>query len=378
MISHATFRPVRAIFATLAGAFALVASAQAGPPERDFYDVDFNEVAEGIYVATRPESTRQPVMGNGTVIVNDDHVVVVDGSGSPLLAERVIAHIHAVTDLPVRYLVISHWHGDHNLGNHRYVEAFPGITIIGHRFTRQAMLGATMDYVEQYKSFIPEQLGMLAQRLEAGTGSDGEPLEDWQRRELEDLVAYSDLFVAETLASQVTPPNLTFEQELVLSGGGRTIEIRHLGRGNTAGDAVVWLPEERILLSGDVVVYPTPYGFYSYPRSWAAVLQQLQDLQPRLVVPGHGPVMTDTAYLALLQSLLDDVAAQAERAVAEGESVDDFRSGLDLQQQRAAFTHNDPWLDSRFDVWFAQPIATAAYNEAAGIENEKLELTDQP
>ncbi|MGD2130789.1 MAG: MBL fold metallo-hydrolase [Lysobacterales bacterium] len=371
-------RAARNALIWLAAANALVSAALASPPPRDFYDVDFEPVAGNVYVAIRPESTRQPVMGNGTVIVGDDHVVVVDGNGSPLLADRVIEHIRAITDLPVRYLVVSHWHGDHNLGNHRYLAAFPGIEIVGHRFTRQAMLGATMDYVKQSRTAIPERLGILSKQLKAGETRDGEPLTDWQRRQIEDLLAYSDVLVAETRASEITPPTLTFEKVLVLRGGGPTIEIRHLGRGNTAGDAVVWLPEQRILVTGDVVVHPTPYGFYSYPRSWAAVLQELQALQPRLVIPGHGPVMRDTAYLSKLQHLLEDVADQAERAVASGRSLEEFRKGFDLERHRAAFTGNDAWLDSRFDAWFAQPIAEAAYNEAAGIESEKLEREPPP
>lgn len=342
------------------------------PPQADPYQLRLDQVADGIYVAIRPESTRQPVMGNGTVIVNDDHVVVVDGNGSPLLADRLIAAIRAITDLPVRYLVVTHWHGDHNLGSHRYLAAWPELEIISHRFAREAMLGAPMDYVEEYKVAIPEQMQLLAERLERGVGADGAPLADYQLRELADLVRHEDLFLQEVEASRVTPPTLTFEQELVLRGGGRSIEIRHPGKGNTAGDAYVWLPQERILVTGDLVVHPTPYGFYSYPRSWAAVLDGLQALQPRLVIPGHGEVMRETGYLARLQALMSDVADQAAVAVAAGQSLEDFREAVDFEAHRAGFTGNDPFLDSRWGAWFTTPIVEAAWNEAAGIDNEPL------
>ena len=348
------------------------ATGASAPAEADPFEVRLEQIGEGVYVAIRPESARQPVMGNGTVIVNDDHVVVVDGNGSPLLADRVISAIRTVTDRPVRYLIVSHWHGDHNLGNHRYLEVWPDLEIISHRFAREAMLGAPMDYVEEYKVSIPEQMEVLAERLDSGVGSDGQALEDYQLRELGDLVRYKDVFLGQIQASQITPPTATFERELVLYGGGRRIEIRHLGKGNTAGDAIVWLPEERILVTGDIVVHPTPYGFYSYPRSWAAVLERLQMLQPRLTVPGHGDVMRDTAYLARLQALLTDVADQAEAAVAAGQSLEDFRGALDLEAHRAGFTGDDPFLDSRWRAWFTEPIAEAAWNEAAGIDNELL------
>jgi glyoxylase-like metal-dependent hydrolase (beta-lactamase superfamily II) len=363
------YRQVRGL---LLSALCCCGTAAGAAPQADPFEVRLEQLAEGIYVAIRPVSTRQPVMGNGTIIVNDDHVVVVDGNGSPLLADRVIAAIRSVTDRPVRYLVVSHWHGDHNLGNHRYLAAWPDLEIIGHRFAREAMLGAPMDYVEEYKVSIPEQMQVLAERLQSGVGSDGEPLEDYQRRELEDLVRHGDVFLGQIQASRVTPPTMTFERELVLHGGGRRIEIRHPGEANTAGDAYVWLPDERILVSGDIVVHPTPYGFYSYPRSWAAVLEGLQALQPRIVVPGHGEPMRDTAYLARLQALFSDLADQAAAAVAAGRSLEEFRAALDFEAHRAGFTGDDPFLDSRWTVWFTEPIAEAAWNEAAGIDNELL------
>lgn len=341
-------------------------------PTGDPFEVRLEQVGDGVHAAIRPVSTRQPVMGTGTIIVNDDHVVVVDGGGSPLHAERVIAAIRSVTTLPVRYLVVSHWHGDHNLGAHRYVATWPDVTIIAHRFTRAAMLGAPMRYVEEYKVTVPEQLQSLKERLQSGVGADGQPLREYQVRDLGDLMRHADVFVGEIQASRVTPPTLTFERELTLHGGGRTIEIRHAGKGNTAGDAYVWLPDERILVTGDIVVHPTPYGFYSYPRSWAGVLATLLSLDPRVIVPGHGDVMYDTAYLERLQHLFTDLADQADAAVAAGQDLEAFRTSVDFETHRPGFTGDDPFLDSRWKVWFTQPIVEAAWNEAKGIDSEQL------
>jgi hypothetical protein len=102
------------------------------------------------------------------------------------------------------------------------------------------------------------------------------------------------------------------------------------------------------------------------------VLEGLQALQPRIIVPGHGEVMRDTAYLSRLQALLADVADQASAAVAAGRSLEEFRATLDFEAHRAGFTGDDPFLDSRWQVWFTEPIAEAAWNEAAGIDNERL------
>lgn len=350
----------------------LVASSPVSAYEGDPASVAFSEVTEEIWLAYRPESTRQPVVGNGVVIVNEDHVVVIDGSASPLFADRVIEGIRARTDLPVRYLVTTHWHGDHNLGNHRYVEAFPGVEIIGHRFTRQAMLGAPMDYVEQSKSTLGDNLKQVAELLEKNAMPSGEPIPAHTRKAWEDLVAHSGLIVSEIQASQVTPPWLLFERELRLEHGGREIVIRNFGNGNTQGDAVVWLPAERILITGDVVVWPTPYGFGSYPGSWAEVIGELIALEPATIIPGHGPAMGNTNYLEKLKSLFEWVHHEVAARIDAGMDLEAIQADLDFSGQSAAFTDGDPWLESRFTVWFAKPIVEAAYNEIKGIENEPL------
>ena len=358
-------------------AFALLFSTLA--PAKEFetnpFDVEFSELAPGVWLAQRPISARQPVIGNGVIILNGDHVVVVDGAGAVRTADQVIARIRELTDLPVKYLVISHWHGDHNLGAHRYKEAWPGLEIVGHRFTRQAMLGAPMDYVAEYKENLGEYLDGIAPLLEADELPDGRPLGEGRRRYLGDSLEWRDELVADMQASEVTPPTLTFEDHLVLHGE-RRIDIKRFGNGNTQGDAVTWLPGERILITGDVVVHPTPYGFYSYPREWAQVLRELIALDPKLIVSGHGGPLRDTQYLEDLIALFEDVANQVEPLVAEGLDLEQVRERVDLSAHKAKLAGDDDWLLSRFDAWFATPIVEAAYNVAAGVENEQLERVE--
>ena len=359
---------------------ALVAMALSAPvqaTETDPYHVEFEQVAEDIWVAVRPQSTRAPVVGNGAIIINDDHVVVVDGNGFPLVAERVIAGIRARTDKPVRYLINTHWHGDHNLGNDRFRDAYPGVNIIAHRFTRQAMLGAPMDYLAKEKESIVAEMQGVADLLEAGQLPDGSDIPAHLVPMFTDLVAHRALLEQQVLASKVTPPNLVFERELTLHSPSREIQVRFLGKANTAGDAVVWLPAERILVTGDIVVHPTPYGFYSNPESWAGVIAQLIDLEPRLVIPGHGAVMNDTAYLEKLRALFTWVHTEVAQRIQGGMSLEEIRDDLDFSAQSAEFTGGDAWLESRFRAWFAQPIVEAAWNEIMGIDSEPLESSGQ-
>ena len=155
--------------------------------------------------------------------------------------------------------------------------------------------------------------------------------------------------------------------------GGRTVELRHLAPGNTKGDMILWLPEEKILATGDIVVRPTPYGFFSYPRSWAAVLRELKTFNAKYIIPGHGEVMTDTAYLDLLAETMDLVATQVDAQAKAGKSLDETRAAIDWSSVEQRFTAGDSMLAFLFNIWFKTPIVEAQYNLSTGKDNESLE-----
>lgn len=115
--------------------------------EDDPWLLEFEEIAPGIHVAIRPEPLRYIVEGNVTIIVNDEDVVVIEGSGSPIAARRVIRHIRSLTKKPVSVLVNTHGHGDHTLGNEEYVKAYPGVEIVAHPETHAYLTGRAIGYV---------------------------------------------------------------------------------------------------------------------------------------------------------------------------------------------------------------------------------------
>ena len=94
------------------------------------YDLNIKKIAADVYVIYRPDHLRASVEGNVTVIINDDHILVVDGSSAPAAAKNAIAHIKKLSSLPVKYLVNTHGHGDHTLGNEEYLKTYPGVQII--------------------------------------------------------------------------------------------------------------------------------------------------------------------------------------------------------------------------------------------------------
>lgn len=323
---------------------AAVGTTDTAPAATGVYDLTLVPLGHDVYLLQRPDPFRQPVEPNALFIVNDSDVVVVDAGGSKLAAENAIRLIRSVTSKPVSVLVNTHWHGDHNLGNAVYRREFPGLRIAAHRNTLRDVSGPPMDYVKRYPK-------MLADYIAQAKGD----------------VSDIKVMAAEFDRAEVAPPDLIVDHELTLLRGARTIQVSYLGKGNTEGDLVVWLPESRILASGDLVVAPIPYGFGSFPAEWQATLERLKAYDFELLVPGHGAPMADIGHIATVQALLRSAQAQAAAAVARGEDLATFKRSLELGPLARGLVGDDPRLQRLFKAWWSDPIARSAWLQAKGL-----------
>ena len=347
---------MRSIFARCLCTFSLLATPVPQLMADDVYTVELEQLAPDVYLVRRPEPLREPVEPNAVFVVNADDVIVFEGGGAPLVAERTIALIRSVSDAPVSHLVNSHWHGDHNLGNQVYRAEFPDVKIVAHPETHAAMTGPPMAYVERY---VPMLTGLIDEWTAEQAKGELSP----RRAE---LLPHLALMRDELERVVVTPPDLLIDDRLVLEGGDREIHIIHPGRGNTPGDLVLWLPGERILATGDLVVHPIPYGFGSYPQEWIATLDRLARFDFELLVPGHGAVQRDTSYIRRLQALLAEIRRQVAVSVAEGKDLEATRDALDISAFVDEFAGSDEDARLKFENWWRQPIARSAWLEARG------------
>ena len=322
----------------------------------DVYSIELETLAPDIYLVRRPDPLREPVEPNAVFVVNDDDVVVFEGGGAPIVAERTIALIRSVTAKPVSHVVNSHWHGDHNLGNQVYRKAFPDLKIVAHPETVAAMTGPPMAYVQRY---VP----MLTGLIDEWTALDEKGELSERRKE---LLPNLRMMREEFARIVITPPDTVVRERLVLERGAREIHIIHPGRGNTPGDLVLWLPREQILATGDLVVHPIPYGFGSYPAEWIETLDELAGFDFKLLVPGHGEVQTDNAYIRRLQALLTEVRRQVGESVAKGLDMEATREALDLAEFTDEFAGEDEDRRTKFENWWRLPIARSAWLEASG------------
>ena len=141
----------------------------------------------------------------------------------------------------------------------------------------------------------------------------------------------------ELAAVVVAPPSLGFEGTLTLFLGSRRVELRDEGRANSPHDVTVYVPAERVLFTGDVVVHPIPYAWQSHPVPWLDVLRRLESVPVAALVPGHGPVMHDHAYTRQVRELLDSATARVAAGIRQGLTAADAPKTVRLDDFRDRF-----------------------------------------
>jgi glyoxylase-like metal-dependent hydrolase (beta-lactamase superfamily II) len=295
-------------------------------------------VASGVYVIIHDDATDQWPHGNTGVIVTDEGVLVVDATYLPSRAQADIALIRALTDKPVRYLVFTHWHFDHNNGAVAYRDAFPGITIVSERQTRD-WITLNADYWARMStapgSTRRAALAALEQEAASGSDSTGRTLSVEARRRAQQAVGQRKGELAELASLTVVAPNLVFDGALTLWLGGRRIELQDRGRANSPHDVTIYLPQDSVLFTGDIVVQsPLPFVGASWPVPWIEVLQRLEAVPMKSLVPGHGPVMHDLRYLRQVRTMLEAATARVTAMALKGRTLEQVQDSVTLNDVR--------------------------------------------
>jgi cyclase len=333
------------------------------PPD----NFDVQKLADGVYAVVRREPPGLMVDANNVFVVGDEDVIVVDANGSATHTREVLAALRKITSKPVRYVIDTHWHDDHVMGDRVYRDAFPGVEFVGHARTREYMPATGAKNHAGMMEQAPRFADTLRDALAKGKDLRGEPLDAEERASYTSDVSLIDQYVADAPGTPLVLPTLTVEDRLTLYRGDRAVEIWHAGSGHTAGDLVVYLPKERILVAGDLVVWPVPLigGDQSHVGEWAATLDALRALDPAVVVPGHGQVLHDAAYLELMSRFLASAKRQTDAAIARGETVEQARKSVDLEEFRRPFAGDSRVRSFLFDVYAVSPAVAAVYREAA-------------
>ena len=287
--------------------------------------ITFADLGGGAYAYTAEGDPN-----SGVVVGDDDGVMVLDTQATPVMAQDVIERIRGVTDQPIRYVVLTHYHAVRVLG----ASAYGAPHVVSSQDTRELIeeRGA-----QDFKSEV-ERFPRLFQSVESIPG--------------------------------LTWPDITFRDEMRVWLGRTEIRLLQLGRGHTKGDTVAWLPESEVLFSGDLVEFgAAPYTGDAYLEDWPATLTRLAALKPRALVPGRGDALVgkDRCQLAIEQTreFVSELLASVRSGRAAGRSLKQIYSDT-CERLRPAFgsfaifDHCMP-----FDV-------SRAYDEAGGIRDPRI------
>lgn len=242
--------------------------------------ISFTKLAEGLYAYTAEGDP------NTGIIIGDDSVMVVDTQATPIMAEDVIRRIREVTDKPIKHVVMSHYHAVRVLG----ASAYRAENLYASRYTYELI-------VERGQQDFESEVGRFPRLFK---GVDSVPGLTW--------------------------PTIVFERELTVFMGQREVRIMHLGKGHTKGDTVVWLPEDKVLFSGDLVEYgATPYTGDAYHEDWPTTLERLQALEPQKLVPGRGDALQSPEQcreaIEGTRAFLSDMYGSVKAGKAAGKSL---------------------------------------------------------
>ncbi|MCT8971020.1 MBL fold metallo-hydrolase [Microbaculum marinisediminis] len=286
--------------------------------------ITFAEIGEGLYAFTAEGDP------NTGVIVGDDSVMVIDAQATPVMARKVIERVRTVTDKPIRYVVLSHYHAVRVLG----ASAYGADEILASEATRSLI-------VERGK-------------------------EDWES----ELGRFPRLFQAAESVPGLTWPTMTFPTRMTVWLGKRRVDLIHLGRGHTAGDTVAWVPDSRVMFSGDLVEYHSAcYCGDAHFADWPKTLDTLAAYNPRALVPGRGDALDSPKMVAdgialtrdFLTTLYDSVSESAARGLTLKQAFDRSREVMDPKFSKfAIYEHCQPFNVAR------------AYDEARGLDHPRI------
>ncbi|HEU5450705.1 MAG TPA: MBL fold metallo-hydrolase [Terriglobales bacterium] len=342
-------------------------AAAAGEPADVMTSFETVDLGHGVLAFIAPETRSQLVSGNSVAIFGEDGVLVVDTGEFPRLTRQMIAEIRKRTDKPVRFVVNTHWHNDHMMGNSVYRQEFPGVAIVSTPSTKANGDVYNPEFMELQKKSLPAATARIKQMLASGKNASGQALDAATTQRYKTLLADIEEFEPLMAEFRYESPNVTFTDRMDIDLGKRTVQVLFVGKGNTAGDAVVYVPDAKLLATGDLVVMPVPFATTSFVEDWIHTLDKLQTFEVANLVPGHGAVQHDFACVRTMEDTLKSLLSQVKNAVAQGKSLEETQQAVNLKREKAAAVGDSLVRSLNWDNFFQQSAVTSAYNELKGI-----------
>jgi len=324
------------------------------------------QVTDGVYLFRSAPYGDVGLDGNSVAIIASDGVLVFDSNGTPAGAAAVLAEIRSLTSQPVRYIVNSHWHWDHCYGTEVYQRAFPGVQVIAHENTRAIMAGPAIDFNRPgLESQLPTYLKGLEQKIAAAESATPPPPE---LARMKQVLADDRFFLEQKTAAHLVLPTITYSKQLTLHLGGREIQVLHHDRAVTPGDTFVYLPKEKVLVAGDLLVNPISFALSSYPMGWLATLAHIDAMDVAVLVPGHGEPLRDKKLLRATMDVFRVLLKEGAAAEARGLDPDQAKEEVfpKLHDLMVQITGDVPPVNNAFKTQLVDWYLHRVYDELNG------------
>jgi len=323
---------------------------------------ELQQVAPGVYVALQDLANRFND-SNSTIIILNDGVLVVDTQTTLTATGAVLEQIRKITDKPVRWVVNTHWHGDHVQGNQVYREAFPGVQFIAQSNTRDDMASRGTAELNELVVGLPSRIERYRRMLDSGHGPDGEALTESEKHLLEMRINLFSAQLPDLLKTHIILPDVTFENTMSLYSGKREVRLTHY-RGHTRGDAVIYLPHEKILVTGDLLD-DLPFTGDGSPAELVKTLHEFDGMDFDLIIPGHGAIERGHEHLHQITRLFESIVVQVDAAVQAGLSLEDTKKKVNVEAYRTPLTRGEEHVERAFDGFVPAAIERAYREETA-------------
>ncbi len=272
-------------------------------------------VADSVVAAVAVSGTGS--LGNAAIIDLGEITLVVDTFLTTQAAEDLKAAAEHLTGNPVSYVINTHWHSDHTSGNQVFV---PTAQIISTSATREVMNTFARDRLAHYR----ETAGQMMQAIEEFETKIRQEADEKAKREMAWENASDREFMKMLPKLVHTLPTITFDQQMTIHGSKRSVQLLTFGGGHTQSDTIVYLPEDKVVVTGDLVLSKHhPVLAYANPEEWLHILDKIELLGAEFIVPGHGEVCT-LQELREVKGYITDIMAIVEDAVRNKKSIDEI------------------------------------------------------
>lgn len=300
--------------------------------------------------------------GNGVAIIGNDGVFFIDTYIQTNYAEEAIRRLKKITKQPVRYVLNTHWHYDHVMGNDVFRKAYPGSKLIMHDSTVRFMNSSVKRFIEQEPGRIKTDITQLERELKARKMDNGytitetmAPFWEWQIREAKE-------YDHDYKGNKLVPVDITFNDSLNFYWGSQTIQLIHgSDNGHSSGDVIVWIPEKKLVITGDIIVSPTPYATYFNIPGMIRSIQRIIDMNPAIIIPGHGAVQYNLSYVQLLKQAFTAYMNEAEKAIEQKLTLKEAYTSISVPEIDRQFTGDDDVKKWAYKAFFSLNLIRNMY-----------------